>query len=145
MSVTMRTSLHMSSANCPCKPTQKVPLLSPSYRWGNGTSEEDKWPSQGHASVSAGARMGIPECGSRVHSLACCPIVQLQEFLWKRICISLPLHMYTHTHTHIYVYLQGIFLTQGLNPHLLHCRQILYHLSHQRSHIYIYIYIYIYE
>ena len=29
--------------------------------------------------------------------------------------------------------LQGIFLTQELNPALLHCRQILYHLSHQRS------------
>ena len=29
--------------------------------------------------------------------------------------------------------LQGIFLTQGLNLDLLHCRQILYHLSHQRS------------
>ena len=29
--------------------------------------------------------------------------------------------------------LQGIFLTQGLNPGLQHCRQILYHLSHQRS------------
>ena len=27
--------------------------------------------------------------------------------------------------------LQGIFLTQGLNPGLLHCRQILYCLSHQ--------------
>ena len=27
--------------------------------------------------------------------------------------------------------LQEIFLTQGLNPNLLHCRQILYHLSHQ--------------
>ena len=27
--------------------------------------------------------------------------------------------------------LQGIFLTQGLNPGLLPCRQILYHLSHQ--------------
>ena len=27
--------------------------------------------------------------------------------------------------------LQGIFLTQGLNPGLLHCRQILYQLSHQ--------------
>ena len=27
--------------------------------------------------------------------------------------------------------LQGIFLTQGLNPGLLHCRQMLYHLSHQ--------------
>ena len=29
--------------------------------------------------------------------------------------------------------LQGIFQTQGLNPGLLHCRQILYHLSHQGS------------
>ena len=28
---------------------------------------------------------------------------------------------------------RGIFLTQGSNPHLLHCRQILYHLSHQGS------------
>ena len=27
--------------------------------------------------------------------------------------------------------LQRIFLTQGSNPGLLHCRQILYHLSHQ--------------
>ena len=31
--------------------------------------------------------------------------------------------------------LQGIFLTQGWNPGLLHCRQILYHLSHQGSPI----------
>ena len=29
--------------------------------------------------------------------------------------------------------LQGIFLTQGLNPGLPHCRQILYLLSHQGS------------
>ena len=29
--------------------------------------------------------------------------------------------------------LQGIFLTQGSNPGLLHCRQILYPLSHQGS------------
>ena len=29
--------------------------------------------------------------------------------------------------------LQGIFLTQGLNPGLLHCRRILYQLSHQGS------------
>ena len=27
--------------------------------------------------------------------------------------------------------LQSIFLTQGSNPGLLHCRQTLYHLSHQ--------------
>jgi len=29
--------------------------------------------------------------------------------------------------------LQGIFQTKGLNPGLPHCRQILYHLSHQGS------------
>ena len=31
--------------------------------------------------------------------------------------------------------LQGIFSTQGLNPVLLHCKQIHYHLSHQGSPI----------
>ena len=30
--------------------------------------------------------------------------------------------------------LRGIFPTQGSNPGLLHCRQTLYHLSHQGSH-----------
>ena len=34
-----------------------------------------------------------------------------------------------------HAFLQGIFLTQGPNPGLLHCRQILYHLSHQGSPI----------
>ena len=29
--------------------------------------------------------------------------------------------------------LQGIFPTQGSNPGLLHCSQVLYHLSHQKS------------
>ena len=33
-----------------------------------------------------------------------------------------------------YSLLQGIFPTQGSNLGLLHCRQILYHLSHQGSH-----------
>ena len=32
-----------------------------------------------------------------------------------------------------YALIQGIFLTQGSNPCLLHCRRILYHLSHQGS------------
>ena len=31
--------------------------------------------------------------------------------------------------------LQGIFPTQGWNPGLLHCRQMLYHLSHQGSSV----------
>ena len=33
----------------------------------------------------------------------------------------------------LYLLLQGIFPTQGLNPGLLLCRQILYHLSHRGS------------
>ena len=33
--------------------------------------------------------------------------------------------------------LQEIFPTQGLNLDLLHCRQILYHLSHQGSPFYL--------
>ena len=32
-----------------------------------------------------------------------------------------------------HAFLQGIFLTQGVNPGLPHCRKILYHLSHQGS------------
>ena len=34
--------------------------------------------------------------------------------------------------------LQGIFLTQGSNPGLLHCRRILYRLSHQGSPRFLY-------
>ena len=33
--------------------------------------------------------------------------------------------------------LQGIFPTQGLNPGLRHCRQILYQLSHQGSPLFV--------
>ena len=33
----------------------------------------------------------------------------------------------------LHALLQGIFPTQGSNPSLPHCRQILYHLSHQGS------------
>ena len=36
-----------------------------------------------------------------------------------------------NTAVHSHSLLQGIFPTQGLNPGLLHYRQILYHLSHQ--------------
>ena len=35
--------------------------------------------------------------------------------------------------------LQAIFPTHGLNPSLLHCRQILYHLSYQRSPFILYV------
>ena len=37
----------------------------------------------------------------------------------------------THTGLGCHSHLQGIFLTQGLNLHLLHYRHSLYYLSHQ--------------
>ena len=40
-----------------------------------------------------------------------------------------------NTEVGIHSLLQGIFPTQGSNLGLLHCRQILYHLSHQQRHI----------
>ena len=46
------------------------------------------------------------------------------------LCLAIPLF-------------RGIFLTQGSNPCLLHCRQILYHLSHQGKPIHMFIYIYL--
>ena len=38
-----------------------------------------------------------------------------------------------NTRVGCHLLLQGIFLTQELNPSLLHCRQILYYLCHQGS------------
>ena len=38
-----------------------------------------------------------------------------------------------NTRVDCHALLQGIFLTQGLKPVLPHCKQILYHLSHQGS------------
>ena len=38
-----------------------------------------------------------------------------------------------NTEVGCHAFLQGIIPIQGLNPHLLHCKQILYHLSHQGS------------
>ena len=38
-----------------------------------------------------------------------------------------------NTRVGYYSLLQGIFPIQGLNPGLLHCRQVLYHLSYQGS------------
>ena len=40
---------------------------------------------------------------------------------------------------------QGIFPTQGSNPGILHCRWILYHLSHQGSPSHVYTYMFLYN
>ena len=40
-----------------------------------------------------------------------------------------------HTGVGCHLLLQGIFLTQGSNLYLLHCRQILYHLATRETHV----------
>ena len=66
-------------------------------------------------------------------------LTQMHSVLWLS---NIPLYIWTTTSSSIYLsmeecwsgyhaFLQGIFPTQGLNPGLTHCRQILYHLGHQ--------------
>ena len=58
------------------------------------------------------------------------------NFLWPHVAHQAPLFMDSpgqNTGVGSHSPLQGIFPTQGLNPGLLPCRQILYHLSHQGS------------
>ena len=58
----------------------------------------------------------------------------LQLHIWQPARILCPWN-YPGKNTAVgcHFLLQGIFLTQGSNPGLLHCRQILYHLSNQGS------------
>ena len=64
--------------------------------------------------------------------------------LWQALCnpwtvaTQAPLSMRRYMQYYVkwmgcHFLLQGIFLTQGWNPSLLHCRQVLYCLSHQGS------------
>ena len=60
--------------------------------------------------------------------------VQLFAIPWSLPRLLCPWNFLSkNTGVDCYFLLQGIFLTQGLNPGLLHCRQILYHLSHKGS------------
>ena len=64
---------------------------------------------------------------------SCCPAVCLSSHLVSRLGYNtLDIH-FRCSHLHNYLKSQGIFPTQSLNPSLLHCRQILYHLSHEGS------------
>ena len=80
---------------------------------------------------------------SLIFELHCMPflfliIKQFSKLLLLIILISNNLFYFNCSNeikgpVHSHSLLQKIFLTQGSNPGLLHCRQIIYHLSHQRS------------
>ena len=65
---------------------------------------------------------------------------EIKSALWLLPCLirrrkKFPNQPGKNTGVDNYSLLQGIFPSLGSNPGLLHCRQILYHLSHQRSSI----------
>ena len=59
--------------------------------------------------------------------------VQLFTILWTVACLCSWDFPGKNTGVDCHSLLQGIFPTQGSNPGFPHSRQILYHLSHQRS------------
>ena len=83
--------------------------------------------------------LGILRAGTEKHPSVYSDIsVQLFATPWTVACARL-LHPWDFlgksTGMGCHFLLQGIFLTQGSNPGLLHCRQTLYCLSHQGSPI----------
>ena len=71
-----------------------------------------------------------------------CLVMQFCPTLWDQMDCSQPassVHRDSsgkNTEMYCYSLLEGIFPTQGSNTGLPHCRQILYHLSHQRTQKY---------
>ena len=59
--------------------------------------------------------------------------------LWTIACLALLSMGFSSQETGVgcRFLLQGIFLTQDLNPGLLHCREVLYHLSYDGSILWI--------
>ena len=72
-------------------------------------------------------------------SYSLCLVAQLCPTLWYPMDCSPPgssVHEDSpgkNTGVGCHSFIQGIFLAQGSKPDLLHCRQILYHLSHEGS------------
>ena len=95
------------------------------------------WP---HAS-NLQKRLSLVKFGSHAHSEATDRWDTLTDYLpkpcvYQKAKIKDPLSMDfpgKNTGMGCHALLQGIFPTQGSYPGLLHCRQILYHLSHQGS------------
>ena len=79
-----------------------------------------------------GSELKVPLCNAEL----CCPILSdsLQPCGLEPTSLLCPWRSSRQEYWHALLRPpQGTFPTQGLNPGLLHCRQILYHLSYQAS------------
>ena len=88
-------------------PELQVDSLSPSHH-----GSPNYWRGDSFVAKSCLPLCNPMDCSLQGSSLQGIPQARILE--WVSISLS-----------------RGIFLTQGSNPGLLHCRQILYHLSHQ--------------
>ena len=94
-------------------------------------------PSQETRSHISQRRSKILHAATKTQLCCCCSAAQLCPTLCDPMDCSLPgssVHPWDFpsksTGVGCHFLLQGIFLTQGSNLGLLHCRQMLYHLSH---------------
>ena len=71
--------------------------------------------------------MGLPKVTQLFSAVLCAVLCLVTP--WTAHGVSLG----KNTGVSCHALLQGIFQPRDLNPGLLHCRQILYHLSHQGS------------
>ena len=99
-------------------------------RLGNlGDPPED--PSRDRVGCPAYAGRGLYECGAHTYESESCSVAS--DSLRPHGLYSPWNSPGQNTGVGSLSLLQGIFPTQGSNPGLLHCRRILYQLSHKRS------------
>ena len=82
-----------------------------------------------------GGLRGAGVIGDSMASSLCCAVVSSSATHWT-VAHQAPMSMEFFRQKYwsgCQFLLQGIFLTQGSNPGLPHCRQMLYRLSHQGS------------
>ena len=110
--------------------------------WGTtpgapGLSAATGYQERGQFRQGAGESLGHPNARVRPVLTRTCSVAQSCPTLWDPMDCSLPGSSVhgdfpgKNSGVGCHALLQGIFPTQGLNPGLPHCRQILYHLSHQ--------------
>ena len=93
------------------------------------------WVQRSHGLHYPTLPMGLLQWGSPKSSLSVCILGRFSH-VWLFVIIRLLCtwnYPSNNTGGGSHFLLQGIFSTQGSNPHLLLCRWILYHLSHQGS------------
>ena len=112
------------------------------HLWGHTESDMTEATQQQQQQQCIYINAILPICPSWVFVCLCVLITQacMTAIPWTIACLLCPWNAPgKNTRVGSHALLQGIFLTQGSNPGLLHCRQILYHWSYQVSPVCVHI------